>query len=105
MIVVHTSIAFVNILVSLNGIFSGNFSLVIATSKKKGKANFLQSPCTGTNKPTNQKYKCNIPQSNHQNRYGRSFHLSGSASNLMDAWDIQNSFKLIKIVYRMKVIQ
>lgn len=42
MIVVHTSIAFVNILVSLNGIFSGNFSLVIATSKKREKQIFYK---------------------------------------------------------------
>lgn len=43
MIVVHTSIAFVNILVSLNGIFSGNFSLVIATSKKREKQIFYKA--------------------------------------------------------------
>lgn len=43
MIVVHTSIAFVNILVSLNGIFSGNFSLVIATSKKREKQVFYKA--------------------------------------------------------------
>lgn len=42
MVVVHTSIAFVNILVSLNGIFSGNFSLVIATSKKREKQIFYK---------------------------------------------------------------
>lgn len=43
MIVVHTSIAFVNILVSLNGIFSGNFSLVIATSKRREKQIFYKA--------------------------------------------------------------
>ena len=45
----HTSIALINILVSLKGIFSGNFSLTMATSKQSPKSMCIILPLIRSN--------------------------------------------------------